>query len=62
MTIRITEWSPFCLPLLSPFTEKDPDTQSTEAWRLDKVKGVARNANNHYAKYHAGAYGGIPNL
>jgi len=44
------------------FTEKDPDTQSTEAWRLDKVKGVARNANNHYAKYHAGAYGGIPNL
>ena len=44
------------------FTEKDPDTQSTDAWRLDKVKGVARNANNHYAKYHAGAYGGIPNL
>lgn len=44
------------------FTEKDPDTQSTEAWRLDKVKGVARNANNHYAKYHAGAYGGIPNF
>ena len=44
------------------FTEKDPDTQTTDAWRLDKVKGVARNANNHYAKYHAGAYGGIPNL
>ncbi|MGE9270994.1 MAG: AAA family ATPase [Verrucomicrobiales bacterium] len=44
------------------FTEKDPDTQSTDAWRLDKVKGIARNANNHYAKYHAGAYGGIPNL
>jgi AAA15 family ATPase/GTPase len=44
------------------FTEKNPETQSTEAWRLDKVKGVARNANNHYAKYHAGAYGGIPNL
>ncbi|MEM7790241.1 MAG: ATP-binding protein [Verrucomicrobiota bacterium] len=44
------------------FTEKNPDTQSTEAWRLDKVKGVARNANNHYAKYHAGVYGGIPNL
>lgn len=43
------------------FTEKNPDTQSTEAWRLDKVKGVARNTNNHYAKYHAGAYGGIPN-
>jgi AAA15 family ATPase/GTPase len=44
------------------FTEKNPETQSTEAWRLDKVKGAARNANNHYAKYHAGAYGGIPNL
>lgn len=43
-------------------TEKDPDTLSTEAWRLDRVKGMARNANNHYAKYHAGAYGGIPNI
>lgn len=43
-------------------TEKNSDTQSTEAWCLDKVKGVARNANNHYAKYHAGAYGGIPNI
>lgn len=43
-------------------TEKDPDTQSTDAWRLDTVKGLARNANNHYAKYHAGAYGAIPNL
>lgn len=43
-------------------TEKNPDTLSTEAWRLDQVKGAARNANNHYAKYHAGAYGGIPNL
>jgi AAA15 family ATPase/GTPase len=43
-------------------TEKNPDTLSTEAWRLDQVKGAARNTNNHYAKYHAGAYGGIPNL
>ena len=43
-------------------TEKNPDTLTTEAWRLDQVKGAARNANNHYAKYHAGAYGGIPNL
>jgi predicted ATPase len=43
-------------------TEKNPDTLSTEAWRLDQVKGAARNANNHYAKYHAGVYGGIPNL
>jgi predicted ATPase len=43
-------------------TEKDPDSQSTDAWRLDTVKGLARNANNHYAKYHAGAYGAIPNL
>ena len=43
-------------------TEKNPDTQATEAWRLDKVQGVARNASNHYAKYHAGAYGAIPNL
>jgi len=42
--------------------EKNPDTLSTEAWRLDKIKGVARNANNHYAKYHAGAYGGVPSL
>lgn len=43
-------------------TAKNPDTLSTEAWRLDQVKGAARNANNHYAKYHVGAYGGIPNL
>jgi AAA15 family ATPase/GTPase len=43
-------------------TEKNPDTLSTEAWRLDQIKGAARNTNNHYAKYHAGAYGGIPNL
>jgi AAA15 family ATPase/GTPase len=28
-------------------------------YRLDEVKGV-RNVDNHYAKYHAGAYGGVP--
>ena len=44
------------------FTEKNPETLSSEAWRLDEVKGAARNDDNHYAKYHAGAYGGIPNL
>ena len=44
------------------FTEKNSETQSTETWRLDKVKGAARNANNHHAKYHAGAYGAIPNF
>jgi len=43
-------------------TEKNPETLSSEAWRLDEVKGAARNDANHYAKYHAGAYGGIPNL
>jgi AAA15 family ATPase/GTPase len=43
-------------------TEKNPVTLSSEAWRLDEVKGAARNDANHYAKYHAGAYGGIPNL
>ena len=43
-------------------TEKNPDSLTTQAWRLDQVKGAARNANNHYAKYHAGAYGGIPKL
>lgn len=41
-------------------TEKNPETLSSEAWRLDEVK--TRNDANHYAKYHAGAYGGIPNL
>lgn len=41
-------------------TEKNPETLSCEAWRLDEVK--TRNDANHYAKYHAGAYGGIPNL
>lgn len=44
------------------FTEKNPETLSSEAWRLDEMKGTARNDANHYAKYHAGAYGGIPNL
>ena len=43
-------------------TEKNAETLSSEAWRLDEVKGAARNDANHYAKYHAGAYGGIPNL
>jgi AAA15 family ATPase/GTPase len=43
-------------------TEKNPETLSSEAWRLDEVKGAPRNEANHYAKYHAGAYGGIPNL
>jgi uncharacterized protein len=43
-------------------TEKNPETLSSEAWRLDSLKGIARNDANHYAKYHAGAYGGIPNI
>jgi hypothetical protein len=43
-------------------TEKNPVTLSSEAWRLDEVKGAARNDANHYAKYHAGAYGGVPNF
>jgi uncharacterized protein len=43
-------------------TEKNPLTLSSEAWRLDEVKGASRNDANHYAKYHAGAYGGIPNF
>jgi hypothetical protein len=38
--------------------EKDADGVST-TYRLDAIKGV-RNVDNHYAKYHAGAYGGIP--
>jgi len=42
------------------FTEKD-DTLSTDAYRLDSVRGV-RNVDNIYEKYHAGAYGGIPEL
>lgn len=34
---------------------------SSEAWRLDKMKGVRRD-DNLYAKYRAGAYGAIPNI
>lgn len=40
--------------------EKDDDGVSA-AYRLDEVEGV-RNVDNHYAKYHAGAYGGIPRI
>jgi predicted ATPase len=35
------------------------DDGVSKAYRLDEVKGV-RNVDNHYAKYHAGAYGGVP--
>jgi len=38
--------------------EKDAEGVSS-TFRLDAVKGV-RNVDNHYAKYHAGAYGGVP--
>ena len=38
--------------------DKD-DEGVSHAYRLDEVKGV-RNVDNHYAKYHAGAYGGVP--
>lgn len=34
---------------------------SSEAWRLDSVRGV-RSDDNLYAKYMAGAYGAIPNV
>ena len=37
---------------------KDAEGLST-TYRLDEVRGV-RNIDNHYAKYHAGAYGGVP--
>jgi predicted ATPase len=40
--------------------EKDTDCNS-QAWRLDSVKGV-RADDNLYAKYMAGAYGGVPQL
>ena len=40
--------------------EKDADC-NTQAWRLDSVKGV-RADDNLYAKYMAGAYGGVPQL
>lgn len=38
--------------------DKDGDGASS-TYRLDEVKGV-RNVDNLYAKYHAGAYGGVP--
>jgi len=38
--------------------EKD-DLGVSCTYRLDHVKGV-RNVDNHYSKYHAGAYGGLP--
>ena len=38
--------------------EKD-GAGGSSTYRLDEVKGV-RNVDNHYAKYHAGAYGGVP--
>ncbi len=37
------------------------DHGSSEAWRLDEVKGV-RADDNYYAKYLAGAYGAIPKI
>lgn len=40
--------------------EKNADCNS-HAWRLDSVKGV-RADDNLYAKYMAGAYGGVPQL
>jgi ABC-type polar amino acid transport system ATPase subunit len=40
--------------------EKDADC-NTQVWRLDSVKGV-RADDNLYAKYMAGAYGGVPQL
>ena len=33
----------------------------SEAWRLDEIEGV-RNTDNFFAKYTAGAYGGIPEV
>lgn len=41
-------------------TEKD-DEGVSETFRLDDIGGV-RNDENHYSKYHAGAYGGIPRI
>jgi uncharacterized protein len=40
--------------------EKDASLVS-HAWRLDQVQGV-RSGENIHAKYHAGAYGAIPDL
>lgn len=42
------------------FTEKN-EKGSTETWRLDEVEGV-RVDDNFFAKYLAGAYGGIPRI
>lgn len=40
--------------------DKD-DAGVSHTYRLDEVKGV-RNVDNLYAKYHAGAYGGVPDF
>jgi hypothetical protein len=40
--------------------EKDPCLVS-HAWRLDQMQGIRASENIH-AKYHAGAYGAIPDL
>jgi len=56
--------SPHLLNLLDKYqialTEKDKKGES-EIWRLDEMKGV-RLDDNYYAKYLAGAYGGVPNF
>lgn len=56
--------SPHLLNLLDKYhivlTEKNKKGES-EIWRLDEMKGV-RLDDNYYAKYLAGAYGGVPNL
>lgn len=43
-------------------TEKDQEDLSTNAWRLDQMEGAPRGVDNIFSKYHAGAFGGIPNL
>lgn len=40
--------------------EKNKDL-NTDAWRLDDIEGV-RSDDNFYAKYMAGAYGGVPEI
>ncbi len=40
--------------------EKD-DRNESSAWRLDSVEGIL-SSDNFYAKYMAGAYGGVPHL
>ena len=40
--------------------EKDQDG-SSNAWRLDEVKGV-RSDDNYYMKYIAGAFGATPKI